>query len=126
MYAWTTSDSMKLVNGVPGLTPLSVMRRFLSFWGSVRVRCSSLGGGGGVGGGCLEGSVGVTVVRYSSRISPSAVKIRLSVTLMGSVFLSFGPGISMCRSLVDSISCQSLSQPHHSARGCMTPAAHAN
>src|SRR5687767_2413123 len=91
------SGSMKLENGVPGFSALSARVRRRSSPPPGRSRfCSASGEGvAGVaaGGGTASRSAGLISVLNSSRISPSAVKIRLSVT-----FSSFGACFSFGKS----------------------------
>src|SRR6185436_6862814 len=84
------SGSMKFVNGVLGFVALSATERR-------RSSCTGGGegaaGGGGAGAFACCGSAGLISVLNSSRMSPSGVKIRLSVTFSSfGAFFSSGTG----------------------------------
>src|SRR6185436_5754801 len=95
MYAWAMSGSTKFVKGVSGLVARSCMLRRRSSRGSCGFEAVFSGsfaagvGSGFSGGLAAAGSAGLISFLNSSRISPSGVKIRLSVT-----FSSFGAGLS--------------------------------
>src|SRR4051812_43948837 len=95
-YACAMSGSTKSANGVPGFCALSaidLLRRSPLAGGSGFGVCrrsagGSFGGAGVSAGFATNGSPALISSRNSSRISPSAVKIRLSVTLISDFGLS--------------------------------------